>query len=304
MLEDEGAVSLEGEVLARRARDSGSGGQKVRGAMSEPETLEGLGRSFAEIAAEAKGYIEEHRASCPRHKLRLDCDDCKFYRCACGNDADYTPTLLGTKRPAMCEDCRAAWELREQFAGALATIPEKWQAIRLHSPELAAYVTGYGANKTRVQVCLDSTMPAILRGPSGAGKTTLACAMMHELIDRAMKPAATSLERERARKTFFVSELDLFKASKTGKTWEGDSALVTRAMKSSVLILDDLGQKSEERATVVTEIIEERYRKTLPTWVTTFLTSDEITRFYGGGTWRRLGEAKQFILLGAQGGKP
>ena len=115
-----------------------------------------------------------------------------------------------------------------------------------------------------------------------------------------MKRTRRARERERARMAYFVSEIELYKAQKEGKPWDGDSSIVRRAMFSSVLVIDDLGQKPSEKATVITDIIEERYRKTLPTWITTFLTSEEVSDFYGAGVYRRLFEAKQFLLLGDQ----
>ena len=268
--------------------------------MSEPETMEHIGRAIEEIAAEATGHIERHRATCERFGER-DCDACHWWRCACGEEATNTPTLTGhNRRPAMCGVCLDRWEREQQFTGALATIPAKWQGIRLSSPELPAYVTGYATHEDTARRFLDVPGPVILRGPTGAGKTTLACAMGRTLIDRAAEATSTLHDRDRARKLLFTSEMDLAKSAKEAKSWQGDSPLVARAIRSSVLILDDLGQKPEDRTTIIAEIIEERYRNRLPTWVTTFLTSDEMIALYGAGTHRRLCEARQWILLGAQ----
>ena len=263
--------------------------------MSEPESFEDLPALLESAKVEALARIETHRASCPLFSENRGCDQCQRWFCACGAEA-----VAGAGYSARCKECDEASSRRAEFTGARNTIPPRWQGICLLSPELPAYVTGYEAQQDRVWELMESQQPVILRGPSGVGKTTLACAMMNQLMFYGALPGTTTAERNRARKSLFTTEFDLFKASKQCKPWE-EPGLVRRAMEASVLVLDDLGQRPDEKAAVVAELVDHRYSHTLPTWVTTFLTSADMIALYGAGTHRRLCEARQFILLGEQG---
>jgi DNA replication protein DnaC len=78
------------------------------------------------------------------------------------------------------------------------------------------------------------------------------------------------------------------RARKIHPLGEEEPEEVTRAMRASLLVLDDLG--AEPLDTVIFEVLDQRYSRGLPTIVTSGLTPSAIRERYGDAAWRRLSE--------------
>lgn len=140
----------------------------------------------------------------------------------------------------------------------------------------------------------------ILMGPSASGKTSLAVACVRHVLDTAERAISNGDKKifKFGVNIFFATAYDLAKAgiySPLGKMPE----LVDRAMKASLLVLDDLGMDVEvfrQSATSVREVIHERHAQSRPTIVTTYLRRADLNKHYGEGIARRIGEGGVFIL--------
>jgi DNA replication protein DnaC len=138
----------------------------------------------------------------------------------------------------------------------------------------------------------------VLVGASGFGKTTLACWMLQQVIDRGV--VGTPEELERARWARFVDAPKLALAEREHPLGEGEAPLLRSAHRASVLVLDDVGQELGLRLAVnpVVDVIRERHAAGRATWVTTFLEPDAFEKAYGSGTARRVFDGGVVLSLG------
>lgn len=235
-----------------------------------------------------------------------------------------------TVMPGICPACgskeRRA-EARQQFALALESIPEafRWTAAP------AAPV----ADRVRPVPTLSRNVPALdtlhrivigvgtgdkpfwtLRGRSGAGKTSLACAVLGALVGAAIDAwlsiplpgSRRELAREPssvrlARGARFIAVTDLLPPHDRA---DDRPAMFGAARRATVLVLDDMGKEltaredvavAAIRAAATRELIEHRWNARLPTIITTALDRESIAGIYDGGTYRRVVEDKQVKFL-------
>jgi hypothetical protein len=82
----------------------------------------------------------------------------------------------------------------------------------------------------------------------------------------------------------------------------GEASLVEQAMEwAGVVLLDDLGNPSRDPPmSAVPDVILERHDAERPTWVTTWMTADEVEQRYGAGVARRIFEGATIIDCGAR----
>lgn len=172
--------------------------------------------------------------------------------------------------------------LRQRTEAVRRVLPARYAGLDLANPEVERRVQRRGAIAF-VTEHLDAPGLTFM-GPSGAGKTTLACAALPTYV------------RERGGSPMFVAARELAQARALHSLGDGEPALVERAMRADVLILDDLGIEEHATRSAVPDVIDERYDRQLVTWVTTGLTVEAITQRYGAGRARRIFEDPVVIV--------
>lgn len=212
------------------------------------------------------------------------------YPCAdCG-----TPLEL----PGICDGCGAKRERaasQRNCAKALSTLPSGLSWARLDNEALLRAVGP--DRRPRVEPSLHTGADPIgwcrhavgalisgkarnivLMGPTGVGKSALACAMARRVVE--VDPAVGARMR-------FVSCVDLSTCRREARWGEGRPRSLEEARGCGLLIYDDLGQEAGG-TDVAIEVMDARYRAGLPTIVTTWMTRDQLAERYGGGLTRRV----------------
>ncbi len=198
--------------------------------------------------------------------------------CRCGAEIGH---------PGVCDSCGAAWELeafQRLLAPARGTIPARFRWARFGAPEMRQRVPE--ANMRRV-LDIASPLPLgiALVGESGAGKTSLACAMLQRIHDWA-GPNKPHAGVERARRAFFVSAGELVAAGEEAKRYNAvESDILKRAKHASVLVLDNV--EPGKLDSIVGRVVMDRHDSELVTIITTWMDEAEAGRHYGGGWARR-----------------
>ena len=160
-----------------------------------------------------------------------------------------------------------------------------------------------------------TTTFVVLGGPSGAGKTSLAWAAVHEATRREWQDVVDqNLERDPF--TGFeitdpfkpiarvVSAQRLAVARVQSRAGTGEAEEVRLALESPWLIIDDLGQESQTPSSAVSDVVFARYDAQKRTWITTGLTFDKIDYAYGRGFGRRLVDRSTVVKLGKLDSEP
>lgn len=210
-----------------------------------------------------------------------------FVDTACARCGALTKTLPQNPR-AICEACIPA----EEFAAKRAasgealerTIPPAFRWARLDAPELTSRVDPPAAIAAARGVVREPCL--LFRGPSGAGKTSLAVALLRERVRATGEPALMSLA------------FQLSVARIQHRAGEGEAPPVAAAMRAPMLLLDDIGQEQNTAVNPIADIVQHRWAHELPTWVTTGLSREELGARYGGGVARRLFERARILRLG------
>jgi hypothetical protein len=223
--------------------------------------------------------------------------------------ADATPA----RRVFRCERCgvsigRNAWacdacirqhlaDLRSQkLAPARSSVPERHRTARFGTRALGEYVrASESVLRGAMQLC--SQRVVFIFGPAGAGKTSLACAMLHEVIEAGANLRCSAEVLERARGARFAECYELSMARAKHALGRDTPPELADALRASVLVLDELGRE-DGRNRDVEAVVSRRYRDSLPTFVTTWMTPDEIRNRYDEGIYRRLCEGAAVISLG------
>lgn len=189
--------------------------------------------------------------------------------------------------PGVCDRC-ASRVNRERAADmasdALATMPARFRWATFEAQDLSARCPQDAIEKARKAARLlagGNTRIVVLAGRAGSGKTSLACAIMRDL-----------LHEDVGRTARFVGALTLSRAradAGLGRT----PAIVEDAIRASLLLLDDLGQ--EAGIDVVREVIHARHDADAPMVITTGFHPKTFDDRYGAGTARRLTEHAKVI---------
>lgn len=199
-----------------------------------------------------------------------------WLRCACG--------VLTSRVP--CWDCDRALMAKVDAArergAAIATIPKRYVWASVDAPELA--------QRVKVREPLDGVVRRVLGarrvifvGPSGAGKTSLACACLRERIPHGI----------------FMTCFRLGVARGQSALGQGEPAVVEKAMTAPLLLLDEVGGEAKTVTNAVRDVLFARDDADLPTWITTGFTSHQLAETYGDGALRRIIEGAYVVRLGA-----
>ncbi len=209
----------------------------------------------------------------------------KWLKCECG--------ALSARVP--CWDCdRAAMakaDAARERALSAATIPRHFAWASSGAPELLERVAlrrpnGDRAVQQREYIdVIDRVLGAhrvIFAGPSGSGKSSLACAALRLRIPHGL----------------WLSALKLGTARIQHSAGDGEAALVERAMTVPLLLLDEVGGETKTSTNAVRDVLFARHDSDLPTWITTGFTSTQLAEMYGDGALRRIIEGAYVVRLG------
>lgn len=184
-----------------------------------------------------------------------------------------------------CFECVRKRERANEAARELeATIPEMFKWARFGAAEVTKRVRRPGS----VSLARASTglTRVVLTGAPGVGKTVLSVAMAREWVKEKAQPAT------------FVLTTDL--ATARMKTPFGREAeLVDASLRTPLLVLDDLGSDQPVNTSAVGEVVFKRHAESRPTWITTWMSPDEVAARYGAGISRRVFEGVRIIHCGA-----
>lgn len=212
-------------------------------------------------------------------------------RCRCG------ATVRG--RRGVCEACSAsdrAEMLTLSFGPVLAPLPA-WEWARFGRPEMRAV-------SRRLYDAAEAWSPedgnlVLLDPTSGAGKTASAVAIIHRLVDDAMRPGATHAERTHARGIRYLSAYDLATARRNHPLGAGEAPLIRQAKRATLLVIDEVGF---ERAvdTAIPDVLNARYQMALPTVVTAGMTEPDFAAYLGDAVKRKLCGRGQVVSAGGR----
>jgi hypothetical protein len=230
---------------------------------------------------------EAHAASCTDRP----CERCERWVCPCGAPVN------GARE---CHECLARDVREAQLEPTRKSIPARFRWV-IGAPESLVLSRVRGpAELVRHGLASPPSTSLLFMGPTGAGKTSLAAAMLDAWVRQ---------DPTRRRGALFVEASWLARARARHKLGAGESPLVTQALEAPLLLLDDLGQEREDRDGCITDVVYGRENASLPTWVTCGLTTPEqtleafaeaLSRRYDGGFVRRIVEHGKRVLLGAR----
>lgn len=206
------------------------------------------------------------------------------FRCRCGVAIDH----WGACDPCAIAAARADHDRR--MAPARESIPEAFRWATFAPGESALLAERVHPASIRRVASLRPPLPrgVALVGPSEAGKTSLACALLRRIHDTA-KPTSPSFVVDAARSARFVAARDLdaaFTKSKAFKTDAGAAALLEMARSVALLVIDNVEPGPLESG--VGAVVMDRHDAHRPcTIVTTWMSFDESSKAYGGGWARR-----------------
>jgi hypothetical protein len=221
------------------------------------------------------------------------------------------PIKMGTcsqcRQPIMhfgvCRDCGEIIRVREHWMTmkyALDSIPERYRDARWGSQALYDRVPAFRTLAPTPQENFVSRIVMIV-GPTGAGKTTLACAILRWIIESA-GPDSDARLIARAERARFIDSRDV-------PPTRDEPGHYKRACGASVLLLDDVGQEAGHgegfadmaRAQKVSDLLNDRDKRERETIVTTYGTEASWTRLYGAGVARRFWDAPDVKVIRLEG---
>lgn len=241
---------------------------------------------FDDIAAKAK-FIQGLPDVPTAHR--------KFPCARCGRDIGRSVWI--------CDGCQVNEKrtVRDmQLLRARESVPIKFRTVRFGSPEMASRVKGTQFAVAAARKALEGARSVVtIIGAAGSGKTTLACAMLAEVIEAGADLNCAGEVLERARFARFVDAVDLSQARQEHRLGAAAPPIVLGAKNASLLVVDEFGR--DDRKTLdVAKIVHDREAAKRLTVVTTWMDQAQIAAAYDGGVSRRLFEKATVIRLGAQ----
>ena len=172
----------------------------------------------------------------------------------------------------------------EALRATEATIDLEHQWARFAAPEMPARV---GNPEAIVAARTAWREPMVLlTGPSGAGKTSLAVAMLRVWVS------------QHSRAGGFFHAILVGAAGIRHPAGHGEPELVAQAKRLPCIVLDDIGSERDTSTNDIPEIILVRHSQRLATFVTTGLTRAQLAARYGDGIARRLTERSMVLKFG------
>ena len=209
----------------------------------------------------------------------------QWLTCECGGLSARVP-CWECDRAAMAKTDAA----RERALSA-GSIPRRFDWAELEAPSLVERVKLRRPNGDR---CVQqrefvdagqrvlAAQRVVFVGPSGSGKSSLACACLRRRIPHGL----------------WLSALRLGTARIQHSAGDGEAALVARAMAVPLLLLDEVGGETKTATNAVRDVLFARHDADLPTWITTGFSSQQLAETYGDGAVRRITEGAYVVKLG------
>ena len=209
----------------------------------------------------------------------------QWLTCECGELSARVP-CWECDRAAMAKTDAA----RERALSA-GSIPRRFEWAELEAPSLVERVKLRRPNGDR---CVQqrefvdagqrvlAAQRVVFVGPSGSGKSSLACACLRRRIPHGL----------------WLSALRLGTARIQHSAGDGEAALVARAMAVPLLLLDEVGGETKTATNAVRDVLFARHDADLPTWITTGFSSQQLAETYGDGAVRRITEGAYVVKLG------
>lgn len=195
----------------------------------------------------------------------------------------------GSDTCSACTKARIEAEHNDALRRAWSTVPELLRWASLSVPKMSAWVKDSAALNRAREISADQIWrPLILlTGEPGAGKTTLACALMREWMLPGARRAASHRARDRAHKARFAAAHRLVRDRAESRL--GDHVVdIDLARAASLLVLDEVGRGVDTHA-VIFDLLHERHDSGRPTIMTTpFKSSEDLAAATDGGLARRV----------------
>lgn len=167
----------------------------------------------------------------------------------------------------------------------------EWAKVEAAEPRVAEFARRWNREAGSV----------LILGPTGAGKTAAAIALMMRVLSRAAKPEETERNARWAFGMKFIDAAELVVARRNSRLGD-EASLVDQAKSASLLVLDELG--FETFSAVPYEVINARYLSGAPTIITSGLRKftrgkqvDEFAKRYGAAFMRRITDRGGVINL-------
>jgi len=160
---------------------------------------------------------------------------------------------------------------RAEALARFPRVPPRWQDF-VH-PRISAAVTSWTWGNGNM----------LLLGHTGCGKTVAATALARRLL----LEATTERDWSRARRLLFVEAARLAIAREQHGLGDGEAPLVERAIRTPLLILDEVGYLDKPTG-VIEQVIDARNKSRRPTVATSGMQPEELQDRYGSATARKM----------------
>lgn len=226
--------------------------------------------------------------------------------------------------PGICGSCVAAQERKDRHAAlerARDSVPAMWKWARVGAPEMPRRMLGAPhAPAALVAKMLEPLFQSarqslqehhllVLWGNSGVGKTSLAAALLHEIIDAGVDLEAPRGAVNRARLARFLDAGAIHGLEELHRT-VGDKPDVEDfeffEKRSSTLLVDNLGIEldgcppgtplASMKIKASKDLVSTRIAEKRDTIITMWMERAEVTRVYGGGFSRLLFEVGPWAI--------
>ena len=195
--------------------------------------------------------------------------------------------------PGICDKCVAKQKAEEERARnklqTVSTIPLAFRWAVFSEQVLYARVRDREAIRKAdgvvAKLASGEVSSVVFLGPSGVGKTSLACAVLQ--ASKAYRVGATAR---------FQSAIELASACRA-TAFGRESEVSERSKSASLLVLDDVGSEPALGADAIREVVHYRSDHGKPTIYTTWQTSKDLSFRYGDGTTRRIMELSTQISM-------
>lgn len=187
-----------------------------------------------------------------------------------------------------CRDADRAQRRVDRLAPAWASIPARFrEADRWSWPKArAAIVSGEKHGTTNV----------VLHGDAGAGKTSMACAILATIL-RAAERSDDWATVEEAATCRYTTDALLTQAVATHPLGKGDAPAYLEAVRAHVLVLDELGYDLLDRRHVAKDLLFARYDAGRRTIITTGQKPAAFASEWGSGAARRIWDEGAGVAL-------
>jgi DNA replication protein DnaC len=192
-----------------------------------------------------------------------------------------------------CAACGAADDARaaraERYSTLAKSLPAFHRELSFDRPESLRCVKMRAPLETARTLANERLL--IVRGDSRTGKTALIAALLRERI------------RLGGEVGLFIRAAKLASATIKHRAGAGDAQEIIEARRASLLVIDDLGTNDQHPMSELSELLFDRFE--LPhkaTWITTWLSREQIGDRYGGGIGTRYWDEGRTIFLSAEKG--